>query len=455
LTDNILKYRTQETIGAIVILTLCLILGVNFYTAVGFSLLFYVSTRFFNNIGKTIDIRDLVVLIPSVQWILGAWLSYSFSTDNVFYYMSVDEKTYMSYVVPAVFVFMIAIYINIGKKVNLNDVLQKIELQQQKNINTDLIFIIVGIIANIVIPYSPSSLMFFVFLTGNLQYVGVFLLLYNKERKNKKKIFTGVILIMAFLALSRGMFQLLLLWFVFLFIITSFLKTTTNRKKVLIAISMLVLAFLIQSVKSEYRQLTWAEENTEKSKTSIFSDLVSQRFSRTDLLTSEENINNIIGRINQGWIISRVMSHVPLYESFARGETIMDGIKATLLPRFIYANKTKAGGRKNFERFTGRKLVGATSMNLSVLGEAYANFGKVGGIVFMFFFGLFLNLVYTYINSIFKKIPIMLFFIPLIFLQVVKAENDFAIILNHLVKSVIFVFIVLWGMKVFLNKRLY
>ena len=45
-----------------------------------------------------------------------------------------------------------------------------------------------------------------------------------------------------------------------------------------------------------------------------------------------------------------------------------------------------------FARFTGKELVKGTRMTIGVLGDAYVNFGVLGGAIFMFCFGLFLNL---------------------------------------------------------------
>ena len=430
--------------------------GAFFWTSVGLALFVLSAIRFFNKIGTTIDIRDVIALVPAIQWVVGPWLTYNFSTDTIFYYMSVGEEQYMSFVVPALILFYFGIYINIFKtNTDLTVVLLNIQKSIKYNKNIDILFILVGIIANIGVLYMPPSLMFFIFLTGNLQYVGLFLLFQNKHRKNKKILFWCVLVIMSLLALSRGMFQSLLLWFTFLFIITSFINKTSNLKKTLIILSILVVAFFIQSIKTEFRKVVWATEGTftddNKSNSAVFSDLVSERINRTELLTSEENINNIIGRINQGWIIARVMKHTPTFEPFAKGETIIDGITATLLPRFLNENKVKSGDQTNFTRFTGRKLLPGTSMGISTIGEAYANFGKSGAIIFMFFFGFFLNIVHTLIISSLKVKPILLFFIPLIFLQVVKAESNFVIVLNHLVKATIFVFLLLWGLKVFFN----
>ena len=52
-----------------------------------------------------------------------------------------------------------------------------------------------------------------------------------------------------------------------------------------------------------------------------------------------------------------------------------------------------AEGAKKFRQFTGKRLVTNTRMTIGVFGDAYVNFGYFGGQVFMFFFGLFMNIV--------------------------------------------------------------
>jgi len=162
----------------------------------------------------------------------------------------------------------------------------------------------------------------------------------------------------------------------------------------------------------------------------------------------------MVTRINQGWIIARIMSWTPRYEPFANGETIIEALQASFMPRFLFPDKVKAGGRTYFTRFTGKDISDNTSMGLSLLGESYANFGITGGAFFMFVIGFFYNYVIKFIYTIARKRPTMIFFLPLIFLQVVKAETDFSVIINHLFKASIVVALVFWGMKQFFNIRL-
>jgi hypothetical protein len=170
------------------------------------------------------------------------------------------------------------------------------------------------------------------------------------------------------------------------------------------------------------------------------------RLTDPGLLFETAVLQNMGARLNQGWIIARVMNHMPAKQEFVRGETIENGIYAALLPRILAPNKAEAGGRANFERFTGTELPETTSMDVSLVGEGYANFGKTGGVIFLLIMGAFYNLAIIKTISLAKLYPTILFWLPIIFFQVIKAETDFATVLNHFTKAVIVTFAVFWGM---------
>jgi hypothetical protein len=153
----------------------------------------------------------------------------------------------------------------------------------------------------------------------------------------------------------------------------------------------------------------------------------------------------LVDRLNQGWIIARIMFTVPEYEPFAEGETIENGLKSALLPRFLMPGKVTSGGFY-FERFTGISLIG-TSMNLGLAGEAYANYGAIGGIVFMFIFGLFVNLVLSVLFSRAIRLPELILWIPFLFLYMIKAEDDFTTMINQFTKSLYVMVGMLWIMN--------
>ena len=131
---------------------------------------------------------------------------------------------------------------------------------------------------------------------------------------------------------------------------------------------------------------------------------------------------------------------------------------ASIFPRLFYKGKPMAGGQANMLRYTGINIYGSASMDISQVGEAWANFGYIGGIGFMFFLGLFFNWVLFRLEKLFIKYPDLIFWFPLIFFQVVKAETSMVTILNHMVKALIitWIFFTPYAQKIFnfpLRKR--
>jgi len=141
--------------------------------------------------------------------------------------------------------------------------------------------------------------------------------------------------------------------------------------------------------------------------------------------------------LNQGWIISAVIDHVPAEEPYADGETLKEAAKSALLPRFLAPDKKEAGGRENFRRFTGLEIGNETSMGISPLGEAYANFGNLGGTLLMMGFGGFFAVLFKLSLKFVAKQPAFFFWLPMLFYQSVKAETEFLVVLNQLSKGTV------------------
>jgi hypothetical protein len=83
-----------------------------------------------------------------------------------------------------------------------------------------------------------------------------------------------------------------------------------------------------------------------------------------------------------------------------------------------------------------------TSMDVGPIGEGYGSFGKWGGILYMFFFGSFLSLSFRYFISLCKKYPLLIFWQPLVFYEVIYCmENDTMQAMNSLIKIGMLLFI--------------
>ncbi len=145
--------------------------------------------------------------------------------------------------------------------------------------------------------------------------------------------------------------------------------------------------------------------------------------------------------MNQGWLIGMTMKKVPSKFDFAYGETIATSVAAAIVPRFLWPDKPEAGGKGNLKRFWGYDLRGY-SMNIGPFGEAYANFDKTGGVIYMFFYGLFFNLVLSLILKFSEKRPTIVLWVPFLFYYAIGVETDLLATMGSLVKGLIFTWIV-------------
>jgi len=442
--------QKQFTGAAAIILLLYITTDLYILSIFGVGLFAFFGIKFFLELGQKIEIRDLMILIASLQWIIGPILTYKFNSEDIFYYMAVEEDVYMNFVFSATLLFSLGLYFPLwNKRTDENIHLEKIKLLLKKNKNLDIILIAIGLVSDILVDRVPLSLMFLFFLLSGARFIGLYFFLLN-ERKNKVAMVSIIIFGLFVSALGDAMFHEFLLWMGFFFMIVTFIYKVETRKKLVYLSGIIVLVVFIQTIKHEFRRLTSEDAN----KTALFATLVQKNFIETNQFQSNENLNAFITRINQGWIIARIMSWTPKYEPFCDGETLMEGVTATLLPRFLAPNKAFAGGKKNFARFTGKELRDGTSMNLSPLGEAYANFGVTGGAVFMLFLGALYNWVIFTIFKQANKRPTLIFFLPLLFLQVIKAETDLTIVVNHLFKASIAVVMLYFGLEKILNLKM-
>lgn len=209
---------------------------------------------------------------------------------------------------------------------------------------------------------------------------------------------------------------------------------------------------VIQAVKSDYRLLL--KGGFDGNVVGLFFGTVNQKYD-SGFFDEEEDAAGLNVRLNQGWIISAVMDHVPRNLEYADGETVKDAVVASLVPRFLNPNKKEAGGQENFTKYTGLALSDNTSMGLSIIGEFYANFGVLVGIFVMGFWGILLCLIWQRLILNTYKIPLLIFYLPLIYLQVVKAETELVVVLNHLLKSIITVAIFFWFTKRYLKWQIF
>lgn len=402
-----------------------------------------------------LDVRFLIITVAAVQWVLGSVLSYWFVPSDNVYAMKVDAPEYYAFILPALLVCAAGLFAPLGStKLSKNELFSKIQFLLRKNANIDIILILAGMFFSVFEKMAPASLRFIVFLLSGIKYVGLLMLIINTQRKRRKLYLYISIIILLALSVLDGSFGGLTYWTVLMFMIYAYFVKFSLRQILIMGTVAVFGIMIMQVVKIQYREAVWfgGTNYSVTEKFELFRDLTEQQ--TQDGIANDEAQQSTISRINQGWIISHIMYNMNHGGEYLGGETIFRTVLSVILPGSLYEDKLKAGGQEYFTLFTGRRIGETTSMNISVLGEAYGNYGSYGGLVFMFIFGLFLNAAWLLTVKIIRKHPLMLFFVPMLFQQVIKAENDLFIVINHLIKAGLFVFVIYFTLSKFYNLKI-
>lgn len=393
-----------------------------------FGTIFY---EFIRQIGNDIPVRKLLMLIALLQWVISPLLSYHLFDESEFYSMQVSEEMYMGYVIPGV----LSLYIGMNLVFNSSNFKRNIKKLIDHGA-TDIalrkrgsFLYSIGFFALLMQGVAPASLKFAFFLISKLIYIGAFYLL------SAKVTYRYLWLIIAFIPLLLGaqgstVFHDLFLWGGFAFMIYALINKIGLFQKLLFLFLGIFSVLFVQFFKSDYREEVRFSKEAISTQTIL--EVAEKRYKTEGL--SDDYYQSVVDRLNQGWIIARIMYVVPAYEAYAGGETIMEGVSAALIPRFLDPDKVQSGGAY-FERFTKIELKG-TSMNLGLIGEAYANYGPSGAHIFLFIIGWLFKIAFNIINKQSFKHYEVLLWLPFLFLYVVKAEDDFATMFNQFTKSI-------------------
>ena len=256
-------------------------------------------------------------------------------------------------------------------------------------------------------------------------------------------------------AVGSGSFHELILWSVSFFALYAFTWRLSTSVCLAWIVGLGLGVFLLNDSKWQIRQSIWFGEGGVK----VFGrEIAMSNWNRplvgalcliqsgTKALTGgfdEDSTGDMVMRFNQGWIIDRVLQHVPDREPFAHGETIVSAFKASLLPRFLAPNKQMAGGKVFMARFADYALSEDTSMNLGFAGEMYANFGYWGGIFGCGIYALLLALTFRWIILRVSTSPLWWAFWIYGAHWALKAETDVGSVLNYMVKAAVVVSLVI------------
>jgi len=414
----------------------------------------YFLLSFLNGLGNKIIIMDLATVMAGFTCLVMPVVFYHEYTRENFLarlwvkYMPISSDEYFSFAVPAIVAMGIGFRLPLGKlSVNANPTIyiENVKKILEKKSSLGLALVATGVVSGVLDFLVPGDLKQFFFFMAHLTFVGVFYTIYSPN-KYKRFIVPGVIALVVGQSLITGMFG----DFVFMLACTTVLLLLGRKiafyKKSLVAIAGIFFVLLLQSVKTEYRKKIWFDGGGADA--SYYMSLVADRIADPSIIFSSDKFFFISVRLNQGWLVATTMRRVPSKFEFAYGETIWKSFAAAIVPRFLWPDKPEAGGKANLKRFWGFDLVGF-SMNIGPLGEAYGNFDVAGGVVFMFFYGLFFNFMLSYILKLSEKRPTIILWVPFLFFYAIGVETDILTTTGSIIKGVFFTWIIFRAFRIF------
>lgn len=388
-------------------------------------------------------IPGIIATVAAVQWVLAALLAYRLApTVHTVGTMAVPANQYFAYVVPALVALVAGLWLPLrheGRRPTPPEAASRQMTPQLRIVCEAMVWL--GLALRLARPVIPVSMQFALLLVAQLAYVGAFAL--TLARTPRWWVRLAAVLVLEFVLAARdAMFLQVLVWGLCAGAIVVYRVRPRLVWIVSVAAGGLLLVAALNVYKRVYRlDLVGADLSGTERAESVSSQLTELLSSPTALL-SPDNFAYNIGRLNQGTLTSRVLAWVPAAEPFAQGETIASGLRAALVPRVLDPDKYVAGGREYFERFTGLELMKGTSMNLSIPGEMYANFGYTGGILGVFAYALCIGLLFRWIARWARRSPLWWAWAPFLLLSTLSAEDGFGETVNQVTKALLVMLVV-------------
>jgi hypothetical protein len=363
--------------------------------------------------------------------------------------MQIPEDQYFLYVIPAVICFIVGLHIRAGMLEGEVVDQEKIKRFVKENPKLPFVFIGIGFVSSFVSGLFGAELGFVFTLLACFKFIGTFLFILSGTKLRPFFLFMVYGSVIAS-SLGSAMFHDLLTWLIFLGAVFALKYKPSVQVKGIFTFGFIILALMIQLIKGDYREATWKEGEEGGIETLQKTMNASQE---KNSFINEEKLGGSNVRINQGFIITNIMANIPARMPFAKGEELAQILEAAIMPRILAPNKLNAGDREFFMKWSGMRIAAGTSMGLSSVGDAYINFGMVGGSIFMLLYGMFFSEVLKAFNHFGKSFPVLILFTSLVFYYPIRPDCELQTILGHLIKScfLIFVMIQIWKYKFKVN----
>ena len=386
---------------------------------------------------------DLIVAACCLQWIIAPWLAAEYPSRMVVYHMTLPIDEYLRYAIPATIALWVGLHLPATRKLSTTWALPETE-PLSKPVGRILdAAIVIGLIVDAYSEYVPPALAFLGYLIGSFRFVGALGWMITKTPGWKIRVLGVLLYFVATQSAGGGMFYLVVHWGGYFLLVYAFMKRWRMRMAMALMAGVMGLG-LLQTVKPTFRTSLIVERPSGPIEAfTRLTSLMWERVSQGQVVDPDADTGDTLVRFNQGWIISRIMTHVPAEEPYAMGQTLADAAIFTLVPRFLFPSKREGASTELFFRFTGIKLPPNTRMGLGVIGEFYANFGGLGGVLATFLYGCLMGAILLFFANRAQKNPLWWAVAPAILLPCVEPGFNVEDVSNHIVKGAV-VFAIIW-----------
>lgn len=386
-----------------------------------------------DRLGKGVVLREIVALHMTFTCLAMPVVGYAvFNRSNhlakIFLkFMHVPDFVYFNYALPAVAGFVLFLCWPIGSKdyddggAFLQRAIDRAKTVLTRNQKLGIYLLVGGTVMFWVAKVLPEAVRFAFLLFFFASFAAFLYIFYQPGLRGRRYYLYGFGAFIVLTAVGNGMFTVVAYMSLTIFSFFFLGKRSSMFKKLLLFFLGVFILLLIQSIKPTYRILIWSG-NYEGNKGVLFLRLLADKL--TDPNWSTDAFFPVFTRANQGFNVSLVMNRFPEKVPFDDGNKLMINIASSLVPRVFWPDKPEAGGRVNMAYYAGLNIVG-WSTNVGPLGEGYASFGPRGGVIFMILLGIFIRYSYALLFKLSAKIPLLLFWLPVMFYQTTYAgETD-------------------------------
>lgn len=401
-------------------------------------------------LGRGIVLREIIALHSCFICLLMPLAGYLvYNHDNAlaritFRYMPIPQDIYFNYALPAVVGFSLFLCWPISNKktsdhdLPLQGLIEKVKGVLKGNQRYGIYLLIAGVVISVFVQSLPTSLQYIFTLFYFSAFAGAMYVFFAAPFRFKKLILISFGLFILAASLRNGMFTIIAYMGMTMFSFFFLGRRIAMWKKLIAFSAAVFLISLIQSVKPEYRKML--KHDYESNKVEVFTDLITKRVTNINEYITADAFFQMHYRANQGYNMALVMRRFPGMVPHDNGSRLLVVIASAFVPRVLWPDKPEAGGIANMKYYAG-VIIAGFSTNVGPLGEAYGSFGVTGGIIFMIGLGLFIRFAYMRVFIIAQKIPLIILWVPVLFYQITySAENDTLQILNSLIKSSFFIF---------------